>query len=525
MSVPTSNSLSLDSCLSQPASQCLNEKTTATKKPSLKNLGAEVKELESQLKFLNKIFSARSIEQFLSILYKETHKRFKVRSLVLCWNSGHYGPLQYICSNRNIYKKSPQTIWPSIQKSFRMGDIKDQQYLASQLGRPVQKTLVIPIYTKNYTFGRPYSLFVEFSLRKEETLIQFFKSFLSLLESRLDVLFLEDVMLVASALWTSTFNKLKEPLAIFDEQGDLSNSNIIFDEMCSQIETDTLTVQQTLQWQDRTYEKHSYPVNIQGLKYTICHYVDVTDSIILRGKMIQNTKISALGSLGESLAHQLNNPLTGMLSMAQVILHSSKNIDEQTQEDMEHIMTAVSRSQKIITNLLDFSRTNTQLDLCDLNQVVENTLPFLKSMTQFIKFDLQFCTQPVSVKIQPCLLQQVVFNLVKNSCQAIESLTHNRKIKIQVMQTETEAILSVEDNGQGIAEQDYENIFKLFFTTKKKEQGSGIGLNMSRRIVESFKGKLSVGRSHLGGACFTLRLPLQKDKNTCLTTTNSAIAI
>ena len=520
-----SKPLPLNSYLTQLQFQHSNENTSSTKKISIKRLTNEVKELKSQLKFFNQIFFANSIEQFLLLLYKEINKRFKVRSLVLCWNSGHYGPIQYICSDRNIYKKPPQKTWPAIQKSFRLGHIEDQQYLASQLGRPVQKTLVIPIHTKNYSSGRPYSLFVEFLPRKEEALTEFFKSFLSLLESRLDILFLEDVMLVASELWTSTFNKLKEPLAIFDEQGDLSNSNIIFDEMCSQIEPDTLAIQQTLQWQDRTYEKHSYPVNIQGSKYTICHYVDVTDSIILRGKMIQNTKMSALGNLGESIAHQLNNPLTGILSMAQVILHSSKNTDEQTQEDMEHIMTAVSRSQKIITNLLDFSRTGTQLDICDLNQVVENTLPFLKSITHFTEFNLQFYTQPVTIKVQPCLLQQVVFNLVKNSCQATESLKHNRKIKIQVMQTKTEAILSVEDNGQGIAEQDHENIFKLFFTTKKKDQGSGIGLNMSRRIVESFKGKLSVGRSPLGGACFTLRLPLQKDKTTYSTTTNNAVAI
>ena len=505
--MPDLKLLPLNSYLTQFSTQPFSKNASVTKKPSLKHLNTEVKELESYLKFLNKISFARSIEQFLSILYKETNRRFKVRSLVLCWSSGHYGPLQYICSNQKIYKKPPQTTWPAIQKSFRLGDIKDQQYLAHQLGRPVQKTLVIPIFTKNYSFGKPYSLFVEFSLQKEEHLIQFFESSLNTLENRLDVLFLEDVMLVASELWTSTFNTLKEPLAIFDEKGHLSSSNIIFDEMCSQLDMDIS--QETLQWQDRTYEKHSYPVNIQEAIYTIYHYVDVTDSISLRGKTIQNTKMSALGSLGESLAHQLNNPLTGMLSMAQVILHSSEKIDSQTKEDMEHIMTAVSRSQKIITNLLDFSRTNTQLDLCNLNEVVKNTLPFLKSMTQFIEFDLQFCAQPVSIKVQPCLLQQVVFNLVKNSCQAIESLKSNKKIKIQVLQTQTEAILSVEDNGPGIAEQDYDNIFQLFFTTKKKAQGSGIGLTISRRIVGSFKGTLSVNRSSLGGACFTLRLPLQ----------------
>ena len=482
----------------------------AVQPPSSSFLNNEIKELKFQLKFFEKIFSARSIEQFLCVLYKEISCRFKIRSLVFCRNSGHYGPLQYVCAGGKVYKKSMNKNPLKIKNEFRLKCREDQQYLACRLGRPVQKTLVIPIHTKNFSSNKPSCLFVEFFSNKEQELLSFFQKFSCSMNNRLDFLFLEEHLREGACLWTEAFNQLKEPLAVFDEQGRLNSSNTIFDEMLAeQKEKNEFIAKHNIQWREHTYEQHSYSVNVCGSVYTIYHYADVTDSLLLRGKMIQNTKLSALGSLGENFAHQINNPLAGILSMAQVLLYSADMAD-QTKTDIEHIISAVKRSQKIISNLLDFSRVGAKLELCDLNQVVKNTLPFLKSMTCFVDFDLQFDKEPVKVKVQPCLLQQVIFNLVKNSCQAVESITSSdKKIKMYVTSAHSTALLSVEDNGQGIAEQDYENVFKLFFTTKEKNQGNGIGLSMSRRIIKSFKGRISVGRSSLGGACFTLRLPLQ----------------
>ena len=114
------------------------------------------------------------------------------------------------------------------------------------------------------------------------------------------------------------------------------------------------------------------------------------------------------------------------------------------------------------------------------------------------------------VKVQEGLLQQVIFNLVKNACQAVSELENSvRQVKVRVYKKENQALLCVEDNGKGVNSADYENVFKPFFTTKSKNEGTGIGLNMSQSIVKRFAGDLIAGRSSLGGACFTLSLPLE----------------
>ena len=448
------------------------------------------------------------------LLYKETGRRFKIRSLVFCWHSGHFGPVQYVCDSRGIYKKFHHHYPHSDQhpgQGIKVKNKEDGQYLANLQGRPVQNVLNIPIWTRQYGVDRPVYIFVEFSARSSDKLLCFYESVLSLITECLDRLLLTDHLETGIELWTATFDSLKEPLAVLDENNQLSNTNALFDIVFGKNAVHLLS-QQTVQWKNRIFEKHSYPVRTKDGEYTVCHYVDISESLNLRKQMIQNIKMSALGELGETVAHQLSNPLTGVLSMAQLLLDSDK-LDRNTRKDIKDIAKAVFRSQEIISNLLDFSRANSQLDLCDLNVVVKKTIPFLKSMICFSDFQLIYCKKPVFVSIQACLIQQVVFNLVKNACQAVSGLTDSvRKITVRIGKEKDKAVLCVEDSGPGIGSADYENVFKLFFTTKSKITGTGLGLNISRSIVESFGGTLTVGRSSLGGACFTMLLPVKCGK-------------
>ena len=189
--------------------------------------------------------------------------------------------------------------------------------------------------------------------------------------------------------------------------------------------------------------------------------------------------------------------------MAQWLLSSDK-LNKEMRKDMEDIAEGVSRSQEIISNLLDFSRADSQLNIYDLNKEVRKTLPFLKSMKCFSDLHLVLSEESVFVKVQAGLLRQVVFNLIKNACQAVAELNSSiQQVTVQVYKEENQAILCVEDSGKGILPEDYENVFKPFFTTKSKSEGTGLGLNMSKSIVESFNGSLKAGRSSaLGGACF-----------------------
>ena len=468
------------------------------------NLECQIREINSSLRLCDKLFDCTSIEDFLSLLYKETARRFKIKSLIFHWPSWHFGPLQYIYQSQGTYKNSVHYSMENKQQEIRAKDKTDSEYLAHCLGRPVHNVLSIPICATQYGVDNFICIFVEFCARNPEKLISFYQSLGVLINRCLDRLLMQDHLKTGQELWTATFNSLKEPLAVFDEQ-NVSNSNSIFNII---FEKEKFSLeQQILHWKGRVFEKNSYPVQIKGRKYTVYHYVDISESLVLRNQMIQNIKMSALGELGEAIAHKLSNPLTGVLSMAQLLL-SSRKLDEEIKKDMEGIIEAVSRSLNIISNLLDFSQSESPLHVHDLNQVVKKTLPFLKSVIRFSDFHVDFCKTPVFVKVQAGLLQQVVFNLVKNACQAVSEL-EDSQIKVRVYKTGKQALLYVEDNGKGVSPADYENVFKPFFTTKSKNGGTGIGLNISQSIVKGFEGTLTAGRSSLGGACFTMSLPLE----------------
>ena len=219
----------------------------------------------------------------------------------------------------------------------------------------------------------------------------FYRSFSPWIESGIDRLLHQEHLQSSIHLWTASFNSLKEPLAIFDDQNPTARkptgrrptervplSSIDCDSVLnssgrrptervplSSIDCDSvlsskgsalevfptskvnkkqknsnknITVantpfhslfkdkqetalqQNSFEWKGRYFEKHSYPVNIKEDRYIIYHYIDITESLNLRNKMIQNIRLSALGQLGANVAHQLNNPLTGVLSMAQLLL-------------------------------------------------------------------------------------------------------------------------------------------------------------------------------------------------------------
>ena len=498
------------------------------------NTSSFIKDIKSYLKLYDKLFLADSIESFLFSLYKETHRRFKIRSLIFYWPGESFKPLHYVCSTKQVYKNFSISTYPLEASSFelypsfhcKVKDKIDSRYIAESLGRPVGDILNIAIQSKdngakdngakdngakdNEVNSTTPLLFVEFCAKNPHPLTDFYSSIFSFLSQTLNRLLEQEHVSTDMQLWISTFDEIPEPLAIFDEEQCLIKANRVFNEIFGSADINTLT-QRTFEWKNRIFKKYFYPIKTNGNEHTIYHYVDITESLVLRNQMVQDITLSALGELGEAVAHQLSNPLAGVLSMSQIVMKSD-SLNSEVKKDMRDIAEAVSRSQEIIANLLDFARADSKLEVYNLNEVVKKTVPFLKSLICFSNFQLELSKEPVFIKTQACLLQQVVFNLVKNACQAVGELKNSdhQHVKIKVLQTKNQALLQVDDSGQGVPTQDYKNIFKPFFTTKKRKDGTGLGLNMSRDIIKSFKGSLTVGRSSLGGASFTMTLPISE---------------
>jgi signal transduction histidine kinase len=264
--------------------------------------------------------------------------------------------------------------------------------------------------------------------------------------------------------------------------------------------------------ENRFYEVLSYPIRLQGDSVStnvINHYVDVTASRELQGRMVQSEKMAAIGLLAGNIAHELNNPLTGIRSLAQVLLSEIK--EGQLKEDMLEVEKAAGRSQKIIENLLDFSKGDgeeKQIPIA-LNEIIRRTLPMLKTAMREHRSELHLSEEESEVRVEPHLMQQVVFNLVNNACQAMPdagTITIETET-VTDTQNRTWCALHVTDTGVGIPSEIIESIFEPFFTTKEKGQGTGLGLSMSQSVIQKFGGEISV-KSKLGeGTRFTVWLP------------------
>ncbi|MGZ3749522.1 MAG: ATP-binding protein, partial [Pseudobdellovibrionaceae bacterium] len=334
--------------------------------------------------------------------------------------------------------------------------------------------------------------------------------------------------------WEKTFDSMKDPIAIVDLDYEVVRANKKFaehslDKKCHETFAahneicHGCPVNQALKKKSsetgqikvgtKTYQVYTYPVMAEsGERSTnvVNQYVDITESRQLYLKIIQSEKMGAIGKLAGHIAHELNNPLTGLRSLAQVLLHEATP-GESLYSDLVEIEKAALRSQKIIKNLLEFSHNESQPQaLISVDEIVEKTLPLLKTALRSHRFQLHLKSRQALVQVEPHLLQQVVFNLVNNACQAMKT-PGTLTVTAEISPSHKKSVeLSVADTGPGIPKEIQNKIFEAFFTTKKEGLGTGLGLSMSKSIVERFGGRIHF-ESELGkGTVFCITLPIKE---------------
>jgi len=214
-----------------------------------------------------------------------------------------------------------------------------------------------------------------------------------------------------------------------------------------------------------------------------------------------------VGRLAAGVAHEINNPLTGVLSYAS-LLRKRLDGDAETCDDLDVIVRETVRCRGIIRGLLDFARPAAPARKpMDLNEVVRRSVSVV--MTQLslnqVQLSLDLATDLPLVNADVNQIEQVVVNLMLNAADAIGTEGGNIRAITRLGSTNTIEFLLV-DSGRGIAAEDLPRIFEPFFTTKGN-QGTGLGLAVSWGIVEAHGGTLEV-QSELGqGTTFTLQLP------------------
>lgn len=358
---------------------------------------------------------------------------------------------------------------------------------------------------------------------------------------------LTDILSRGKYEWETTFDAIQAPVSLIDEQYTIQRANLslaavagqdirtMIGQKCYQVfagrnsPCENCPAQKALakDWSAKNvlahpihaheYEVSAFPfAGAKGSnKALVLYYRDVTEEHRLQQEVIQQEKMAAIGMLAGGVAHEINNPLGGILAFTQLLIRDCKESKESEaiRGDLEEIERAALRCKKIVQDLLDFSRVSSGREKTPVavNELLERTFGFLQR--ELLSLNITLATHldaslPI-VRGDANRLQQVFLNLLTNAIQAMPkggTLT----VTTRRVPGEPWVAVTVSDTGTGIAPEHLHKVFDPFFTTKSPGRGTGLGLSISYRIVKEHEGTLTVQSVQGKGASFTVALPLPR---------------
>jgi PAS domain S-box-containing protein len=234
---------------------------------------------------------------------------------------------------------------------------------------------------------------------------------------------------------------------------------------------------------------------------------DITDELERQQRLYLTDRLVSIGEMASGVAHELNNPLTSILMLSQML--AGKEMAADDREDLDIIRKEAERAAAIVRNLLTFARKNDQkrvpVDICDLIKDVLKLRVYEHKLNN-IEVDTQFESNIPPLLMDYHQMQQVFLNLIQNAEQAMIESGCKPLLTISVRYRDGNVITEVTDSGAGISEENMKKLFTPFFTTKKDNKGTGLGLSISYGIVSRHGGKI-YARSKAGcGATFIVEL-------------------
>lgn len=235
---------------------------------------------------------------------------------------------------------------------------------------------------------------------------------------------------------------------------------------------------------------------------------DITERKMLQQKLVLQDRLASIGEMVSGVAHELNNPLTSVIGFSDLLLQ--RNFPPDAIEELQHINKEARRSASIVKNLLAFSRQHPQEKTAvDINHIISQVLELRSHAARqkniLLSTELAEGLPPVMGDVGQ--LQQVFLNIILNAEQSISAARNRGTLTIETNRRESQVLISITDDGEGIPEEFMDRIFNPFFTTRDIGKGTGLGLSICHGIITEHQGKISVQSKQGKGTKVLIELP------------------
>lgn len=348
----------------------------------------------------------------------------------------------------------------------------------------------------------------------------------------------EEAYLASTTRWQTTFDTIEDSICILDSEKRIIQCNkatynligkpveqILGQECCTLIHElyktePTKECPFALMQESKTRESIVLPLGERWFNITVDPIIDKTANLVgavhilsditerkrAQEQLIQSEKLAGIGTLASGIAHEINNPLAGIMGYAEIIMYGRN--PEQTSKYAEKIMKEAERTADIVKWLSRYSRqvkddNITKLDLID---VINESFEALKHTRKSFDIEIEKIFEKIpTIKGNRSELMQVFVNLINN---AVDAMPEGGKLRVSTVKNGRFVETKVSDNGQGIPEDKMNRIFEPFFTTKEVGEGTGLGLYVTSMMVKKHHGQIGVESEVGKGTTFTLRFPI-----------------
>lgn len=253
----------------------------------------------------------------------------------------------------------------------------------------------------------------------------------------------------------------------------------------------------------------SFPIFFDERDAAVYIMKDITETRRLKDQVYHLDKLSSLGTLTSGVAHEINNPLTGIIGYTEMLL--MKNGEETTKKYLRNVYDSAIRCKRIVENMLTFSRqTQAQKSFENINDIIDKTVELHEYWLKSNNIEIvKNYTEVPYVAVDRQQMQQVILNLLINAEHAIANSERRGRIEFKTSHDDEtkSAVIAVSDNGNGISREILPKIFDPFFTTKPVNMGTGLGLSIAHGIIAEQGGIIEAESTPGEGASFTIKLP------------------